>query len=94
MARIAETGAFYDPTVISLAQRIESSREMNLLISIVHMNWTLRQLAALGWTNPKNLITLSLRIDSSHHESYFRSIFLSSICNTWPVVYPLTIRNI
>jgi imidazolonepropionase-like amidohydrolase len=35
MARIAEAGAFYDPTFISLAQRIETSSEMNLPVSIV-----------------------------------------------------------
>ncbi|HUK07965.1 MAG TPA: amidohydrolase family protein [Stellaceae bacterium] len=35
MARMAEAGAFYDPTFISLAQRIETSGEMNLPASIV-----------------------------------------------------------
>jgi imidazolonepropionase-like amidohydrolase len=35
MARIAEAGAFYDPTFISLAQRIETSSETNIPVSIV-----------------------------------------------------------
>jgi len=35
MARVAEAGAFYDPTFISLAQRVETSNEMNLPASIV-----------------------------------------------------------
>src|SRR6516225_2925871 len=35
MARIADAGAFYDPTFISLAQRIETADETNLPIEIV-----------------------------------------------------------
>jgi imidazolonepropionase-like amidohydrolase len=35
MARIANAGAFYDPTFISLAQRIETAGETNLPIGIV-----------------------------------------------------------
>jgi len=35
MARIADAGAFYDPTFISLAQRVETAGETNLPIEIV-----------------------------------------------------------
>jgi imidazolonepropionase-like amidohydrolase len=35
MARVADVGAFYDPTFISLAQRIETADETNLPIEIV-----------------------------------------------------------